>query len=73
MRNEDVRAAAKAGGVRLWQLAEELGLSESTLSRKLRHEWTDEEKRRAYQVIEAIQQRQGRGAGESTCSMYASM
>ncbi len=37
-KNTTVRAAAKAGGVCLWQVAEVLGMQESAFSRKLRHE-----------------------------------
>ena len=37
-KNMLVRDAAKAAGICLWQVAEELGMQESAFSRKLRHE-----------------------------------
>ena len=49
--NEDIRAAAKASGVRLWQVAERLGIRDNNLSRKLRHELPDSEKIQVLQII----------------------
>ncbi len=37
-KNTKVREAAKAAGVCMWQVAEALGMQESSFSRKLRHE-----------------------------------
>ncbi len=42
--NEEIRAAAKAAGVKLWQIADAAGLSDSTFSRKLRRELPTAEK-----------------------------
>ena len=46
MANLDVRAAAVSSGVRLWRVAEELGIADASLSRKLRRELPPEEKER---------------------------
>ncbi|WP_195411003.1 hypothetical protein [Ruminococcus sp. BSD2780120874_150323_B10] len=36
--NLDIRAAAKSAGVKLWEIADYFGISEPTVTRKLRHE-----------------------------------
>ncbi len=38
MANEEIREFARERGVRLWQVAEALGINDGNLSRKLRHE-----------------------------------
>ena len=42
--NADIRQVAKDAGVSLWELADELHISEPTLTRMLRHELSDVEK-----------------------------
>lgn len=42
--NADIRKAAKDAGVSLWELAEEMNVSEPTLTRMLRHELSKEVK-----------------------------
>lgn len=51
MQNLDIRRAAAAAGVRLWEVAERLGMADSSLSRKLRRELSDEDKARVYAAI----------------------
>lgn len=51
MSNADVRTAAKNAGVFLYQVAEAMGISEPTMTRKLRFELSEEEK---VPIIEAI-------------------
>ena len=46
MKNSDVRVCAIEHGVRLWELADQLGISPETLSRKLRRELVPEDKER---------------------------
>ena len=53
MNNQEIREAAKAQGVRLWQIAEALGMADSNFSRKLRHELPQDEKSRILRIIEA--------------------
>jgi len=51
MANDDIRLTAAGKGVRLWQIAEELGIPDSGLSRKLRRELAAEEKARYMEII----------------------
>lgn len=55
MHNLDVRRAAKAAGVPLWQIAEKLEFSEPTMTRKMRHELPKSEKSRIFKAIEQIE------------------
>ena len=52
--NELIRAAAEEQGVRLWQIADELGMNDGNFSRKLRHELPPEETARILAVIDCI-------------------
>lgn len=54
MKNSDVRVCAIEYGVRMWELADHLGISPETLSRKLRRELEPAEKERMIQTIQAI-------------------
>lgn len=54
VKNERVRAAAKQSGVRLWQLAERIGINDGNLSRRLRRELSDEEQERMISIIDEI-------------------
>lgn len=47
MCNIDVRRAAAGNGVRLWQVADALGIADAQLSRKLRKELPDDEKEKS--------------------------
>lgn len=52
--NIEVRRAAGAAGVRLWQIAERLKMPEATFSRKLRREFPTEEKQKILALIDEI-------------------
>lgn len=52
--NKDIRAAAAAAGVFLWQIAEAIGVTDGTFSRKLRRELPDDEKAEILQVIQNL-------------------
>ena len=54
MANTDIRCAAKASGVKLWQIAEAVGLADSNFSKKLRRELPDCEKNRIYEIIQNL-------------------
>lgn len=54
MANLDVRAAAVSSGVRLWQVADALGIADASLSRKLRKELPPEEKERIFAIIKRL-------------------
>lgn len=51
MTNQKVRQAAKAADVKLWEIAERLGITDSTFSRKLRREFTTDEQARVLEII----------------------
>lgn len=51
MRNLEIRQTAKEHGVKLWQVAEALGMADSSLSRKLRRELPEADKRRMLAII----------------------
>lgn len=54
MKNQKIRNAAKIKGVKLWQIAERIGLTDSNFSRKLRRELPDEERERILRMIDEI-------------------
>ena len=54
MANLDIRAAAVSHGVRLWRIAEELGIADASLSRKLRKELPQEEKEQMMAIIQRL-------------------
>lgn len=51
MANQDIRRAAAGAGVKLWQIAEGLGIADCSLSRKLRRELPEEEKQKVFGII----------------------
>ena len=54
MRNQDIRRMAAGAGVKLWQIADELGIADCSLSRKLRKELNQEEKERIFSIIKRL-------------------
>ena len=56
MTNREVRLTAAGAGVRLWQIAEVLGIADYTLSRRLRRELPAEEKQKILEIIEDLAQ-----------------
>ncbi len=54
MTNKKIRCAAKQYGVRLWQVAEALGMQDSALSKKLRHELPENEQSMIIDTIKRI-------------------
>lgn len=51
VKNQDIRNAAKKADIKLWQIAEKLGIWDATLSRKLRKELPQEEKEKIIGII----------------------
>lgn len=56
MANQDVRRTAAGAGVKLWQIAEALGIADCSLSRKLRRELSAEEKEKIFGIIQDLSQ-----------------
>ena len=54
MENKEIRAEAKAAGVKLWEIAERFGMNDGNFSRKLRRELPAEEQRRILAIIDQI-------------------
>lgn len=54
MTNTDIKVAALQAGVKLWELAEALGIADTSLSRKLRRELPDEEKQKILDIIDRL-------------------
>ena len=54
MKNKDIRIYAMEHGVRLWEIAKQMGISPETLSRRLRRELSTEEKERMMQAIREV-------------------
>lgn len=54
MCNITIRSAAKDAGVRLWQIADRLGMNDGNFSRLLRKELPEERQRQLLEIIEEI-------------------
>ena len=52
--NMDIRKYAECNGVQLWQIAEGLGIADTTLSRWLRREFAPELKKEVFDIIDTI-------------------
>ncbi len=59
MSNQDIRRTAAGAGVKLWQIADALGIADCSLSRKLRKELLQEEKDRIFGIIRELSQEVG--------------
>jgi len=54
VKNQDVRRTAAGAGVKLWQIAEALGIADCNFSRKLRRELPAEEKEKIFSIIREL-------------------
>lgn len=61
MKNVEIRNAAAESGVRLWEIAEELGIAEATFLKHLRREFSEEKKADALHAIQIISKRKEGG------------
>lgn len=59
MANEAIKTAAKEAGVKLWEVAAALGMTDGTLSRKLRFEFGEEERIKTLSTIKALSEQKG--------------
>ena len=57
--NQDIRTAATNAGVKLWQIADKLGMNDGNFCRKLRKELTDGEKSEIVKIIRNISEQEG--------------
>ena len=56
MSNKEIRNAAGGHGLKLWEVAEAIGMNESAFSRKMRRELPEEEKNKILSVITRLAQ-----------------
>lgn len=54
MCNKDIRDYAEKHNVKLWQIANKLGINDGNFSRKLRLELTEEKKAEIYKIIDEL-------------------
>lgn len=57
--NVDIRNTAAGSGVRLWQIAEALGIADCSFSRKLRKELPEDEKQKIFGIIKDLSKEVG--------------
>lgn len=61
--NNDIRVAARENGVFLYLIAERLGIQESYLCKKMRHELSASEKKKVMEIIEELSREEKQCAG----------
>lgn len=54
MVNTDIQKEIKTAKVKKWQIADQLGMAESTFSRKLRYELSSDEKEKIRAIIKEM-------------------
>lgn len=54
MKNQDIRNEVAASGLKLWQIADKLGMTDGNFSRRLRKELSDEKKAEIRAIIEEL-------------------
>jgi len=61
LKNKDIRDEIAAANLKLWQIAEAYGTSDSYFSKKLRHEFSKGEKQKVREIIALLisQRKQG--------------
>ena len=56
MKNQEIKDTAKQNGVRMWMIADALGIADTTFCRKLRRELPAEEKEKIFGIIRELSQ-----------------
>lgn len=51
MSNQDIRRTAASAGIKLWEIADKLGITDGNFSRKLRKEMSEADKKHIMQLI----------------------
>lgn len=54
MNNQDIRHTATEAGVKLWQIADALGMADCSFSRKLRKDLPQDEKAKIFAIIQRL-------------------
>ncbi len=55
MNNVDIREMAEKSNVKLWRIADYLGITDGNFSRKLRKELPEAEKQKIFQIIKELE------------------
>ena len=58
MNNKDIRQKIKKSKLFQWQVAEHIGISESSFSRRLRHELPESEKQNIYDIVQKLKEKE---------------
>ena len=53
-RNSDVKLYAYENGIKLWMIAEKLGITDSTFSRRLRKKLSLEDKEKIFKIVDDL-------------------
>lgn len=61
--NLDIRRAVEDAGFYLWQVAEEIGCTDGTFSRKMRTEMTSEQKATVFHALDQLKKRRAESLG----------
>ena len=61
VKNTDIRNLAKESNVKLWMIAERLGMNDGNFSRKLRRELGPTEKEKIIRIIQSVKQEDNYG------------
>ncbi|MCI9642256.1 MAG: hypothetical protein HFJ98_05635 [Eubacterium sp.] len=54
MSGSEIKATIKAAGLKLWQVAKEMGMNDGNFSRKLRNDFSDEDTEKVLNAIEKL-------------------
>lgn len=54
MRNKEIKAYIKSKNVPMWRVAECLGIADSSFSRMLRYEITEDKKAEIYKIVDEL-------------------
>ena len=61
--NESLKLKAAGAGVKLWQVAKEMGIADATLSRKMRTEFSNEDREQFLAAVDKLASEKGRRHG----------
>lgn len=61
MKNKEIREKANTHGIYLWEIADVLGITDSTFSRKLRKELPEAEKMSILKIIDDLKEAANNG------------
>jgi DNA-binding CsgD family transcriptional regulator len=56
-KNDDIREMAVSQGIRLWEIADGLGITDGNFSRLLRHELPNDKRVQIFDIIEQLGKR----------------